>query len=108
MKGAQKPKKGAKKPAQKTLKERGYTGAYYQTHGVSNNDFLRGGGKEVDGTLLPSGPVLVAAQLPDGHPVRKSALEYVGKYADASASSPAAAAAGGASGASSGPSAPAK
>lgn len=35
-------------------------------------------------------------------------IEYVGKYADASASSPAAAAAGGASGASSGPSAPAK
>jgi branched-chain amino acid transport system substrate-binding protein len=65
---------------QRTLKERGYTGKYYQTHGVANNDFLRVGGKDVDGTLLPSGPVLVAAQLPDGHPVRKSALEYVAKY----------------------------
>ncbi len=26
---------------QKTLKERGYKGKMYQTHGVANNDFLR-------------------------------------------------------------------
>jgi branched-chain amino acid transport system substrate-binding protein len=65
---------------QRTLKERGYAGKYYQTHGVANNDFLRVGGKDVDGTYLPSGPVLVAAQLPANHPVRPSALEYVNKY----------------------------
>lgn len=65
---------------QRTLKERGYTGQIYQTHGVANNDFLRVGGKEVEGTLLPAGPVLVAAQLPAAHPVRKSALEYVNAY----------------------------
>ena len=65
---------------QRTLKERGYTGKYYQTHGVANNDFLRVGGKDVEGTLLPSGPVLVAAQLPANHPVTKSALEYVTKF----------------------------
>ena len=49
---------------QKALKERGYTGKVYQTHGVANSDFLRVGGKDVEGTLLPSGPVLVAEQLP--------------------------------------------
>ena len=65
---------------QRALKERGYAGKYYQTHGVANNDFLRVGGKDVEGTLLPSGPVLVAAQLPATHPVRKSALDYVAKY----------------------------
>ncbi len=65
---------------QKTLKERGYAGMYYQTHGVANNDFLRVGGKDVDGTFLPSGPVLVAAQLPAGHPLKKSALDYVSAY----------------------------
>ena len=65
---------------QRTLKERGYTGKYYQTHGVANNDFLRVGGKDVEGTLLPSGPVLVATQLPANHPVTKSALEYVSKF----------------------------
>jgi branched-chain amino acid transport system substrate-binding protein len=65
---------------QRALRERGYTGKYYQTHGVANNDFLRVGGKDVEGTLLPSGPVLVAAQLPASHPVKKSALDYVMKY----------------------------
>ncbi len=65
---------------QKTLKERGYAGKYYQTHGVANNDFLRVGGKDVDGTFLPSGPVLVADQLPTGHPLKKSALAYVAAY----------------------------
>jgi branched-chain amino acid transport system substrate-binding protein len=65
---------------QRALKERGYAGKYYQTHGVANNDFLRVGAKDVDGTFLPSGPVLVAAQLPANHPVKKSALDYVSKY----------------------------
>jgi branched-chain amino acid transport system substrate-binding protein len=65
---------------QKALKEKGYKGKIYQTHGVANNDFLRVGGKDVEGTLLPAGPMLVAAQLPDSHPVKKSALEYVAKY----------------------------
>jgi len=65
---------------QRALKERGYTGKYYQTHGVANNDFLRVGGKDVEGTLLPAGPVLVAAQLPASHPVKKSAMDYVTRY----------------------------
>ncbi|OUM03505.1 ABC transporter substrate-binding protein [Variovorax sp. JS1663] len=65
---------------QKTLKERGYAGKIYQTHGVANGDFLRVGGKDVEGTLLPSGPMLVASQLPDSHPVKKSAKAYVEAY----------------------------
>ena len=65
---------------QKALKERGYTGKVYQTHGVANSDFLRVGGKDVEGTLLPSGPVLVAEQLPASHPVKKSAMAYVAAY----------------------------
>jgi len=64
----------------KALKERGYAGKIYQTHGIANNDFLRVGGKDVDGTLLPAGPVLVAAQLPADHPVKKSAQDYIAKY----------------------------
>lgn len=65
---------------QKTLKERGYTGKMYQTHGVANADFLRVGGKDVEGTFLPAGPVLVADQLPASNPVKKSALAYVAAY----------------------------
>lgn len=65
---------------QKTLKERGYAGKMYQTHGVANADFLRVGGKDVEGTFLPAGPVLVADQLPASNPVRKAALAYVAAY----------------------------
>lgn len=74
---------GAGTPAalpQKSLKEKGYKGLIYQTHGVANNDFLRICGKDCEGTALPTGPVLVAAQLPTDNPVKKSAAEYVGKY----------------------------
>ena len=65
---------------QKTLKERGYKGKIYQTHGVANNDFLRVCGKDCEGTWLPSGPILVAEQLPDANPVKKSALAYKAAY----------------------------
>ena len=65
---------------QKTLKERGYTGKMYQTHGGANADFLRVGDKDVEGTFLPAGPVLVADQLPASNPVKKSALAYVAAY----------------------------
>ncbi len=74
---------GAGTPAalpQKTLKEKGYKGVIYQTHGVANADFLRVCGKDCEGTLLPAGPVLVAAQLPNDNPVKKPATEYVAKY----------------------------
>jgi branched-chain amino acid transport system substrate-binding protein len=65
---------------EKALKERGYGGKIYQTHGVANNDFLRVCGKDCEGTLLPAGPVLVAAQLPNDNPVKKSALAYISAY----------------------------
>ena len=65
---------------QKALKEKGYKGLIYQTHGVANNDFLRVGGKDVEGAFLPVGPMVVAAQLPNDNPVKQSALEYVTKY----------------------------
>lgn len=74
---------GAGTPAalpQKTLKERGFKGAIYQTHGVANNDFLRVCGKDCEGTWLPAGPLLVAEQLPDANPVKKSALTYKAAY----------------------------
>jgi branched-chain amino acid transport system substrate-binding protein len=65
---------------QRTLKERGFKGAIYQTHGVANNDFLRVVGADGEGTFLPAGPVLVAAQLPANHPTRKAGLDYGAAY----------------------------
>ena len=74
---------GAGTPAalpQKTLRERNYAGKYYQTHGAANADFLRVGGRDVEGTVLPAGPVLVAAQLPDSNPIKAVAGAYVRAY----------------------------
>ncbi|MDO4245288.1 MAG: ABC transporter substrate-binding protein [Deinococcus sp.] len=65
---------------QKALNERGYKGKIYQTHGVANADFLRVGGKDVEGAYLPAGPVLVADQLPASNPTRKVGLNYMSLY----------------------------
>ena len=65
---------------QRSLHERGYTGAYYQTHGVANLDFIRVGGKDVEGTILPAGPVLVASQLPATTPSKAAGEDYIHKY----------------------------
>ncbi|WP_020200469.1 MULTISPECIES: ABC transporter substrate-binding protein [Cupriavidus] len=64
----------------KALKERGWKGRIYQTHGVANADFLRVCAKDCEGTFLPAGPLLVAEQLPDGNPVKKPALAYKTAY----------------------------
>ncbi|MBE0624285.1 MAG: ABC transporter substrate-binding protein [Burkholderiales bacterium] len=65
---------------QATLVERGYKGRIYQTHGVANKDFLRVGGKNVEGAVLPIGPVLVPEQLPDSNASKKVALNYIKLY----------------------------
>jgi branched-chain amino acid transport system substrate-binding protein len=74
---------GAGTPAalpQKTLKERGYKGSIYQTHGAANSDFLRVCGKDCEGTFLPAGPMLVAEQLPASSPVKQSGMAYKTAY----------------------------
>ena len=74
---------GAGTPAalpQTELKSRGYEGVIYQTHGAANNDVLRVCGKDCEGMILPAGPLLVADQLPDSHPVKQSALVYSQAY----------------------------
>ncbi len=50
-----------------TLRDHGYKGLIYQSHGVAAREFLKVGGKSVEGTRLPVGPVLVADQLPASH-----------------------------------------
>ena len=67
----------------RTLIEQGYKGKLYYNHGVANNDFLRVGGKDIEGGYVPASPVIVAAQLPDSHPSKKLAQEYVKAYESA-------------------------
>jgi len=62
------------------LVQRGYKGLIYQTQGVANADFLRVGGKALDGSYMTVAPVLVADQLPDGNPVKAPGVDYVKRY----------------------------
>jgi branched-chain amino acid transport system substrate-binding protein len=62
------------------LRARGYAGPIYTVQGIAGPDALRVGGKSLDGTMFSSVPVLVAEQMPDGHPVKAAALAYVDAY----------------------------
>jgi branched-chain amino acid transport system substrate-binding protein len=64
----------------RALVERGFKGSVYFNHGVANNDFLRVGGKDIEGMFVPTSPVLVAAALPADNPAKVPALDYVKRY----------------------------
>jgi len=61
------------------LIQRGYKGRIYQTQGVANADFLRVGGKALDGSFITVAPVLVGDQLPDSSPIKKIAVDFLKK-----------------------------
>jgi len=62
------------------LAERGYKGQIYGTHGLINADFVRVGGASIEGLQVPSGPVLVADQLPDSNPIKKVSMAFRTSY----------------------------
>ena len=63
-----------------TLVERGYKGTIYQTHGAATPDFVRLGGKDVDGAVMAASLMLVLDQVSDANPSKKVALDYIGAY----------------------------
>jgi len=65
---------------QMTLREQGYKGTIYQTHGVATDDFIRLGKDKVEGTILAAGPMLVIDEIPDTNPVKKVAAAYIAAY----------------------------
>jgi len=62
------------------LRERGYKGSVYQTHAAATRDLIRVGGKLVEGSLVASGPAVLAEQLPDSHPSKAEAIKFVQQY----------------------------
>ena len=65
---------------QTTLRDQGYKGTIYQTHGVATDDFIRLGREKVEGTILAAGPMLVIDEVPASNPIRKVALDYINAY----------------------------
>jgi branched-chain amino acid transport system substrate-binding protein len=64
----------------KTLIERGYKGKIYQTHSAASRDLIRLGGKDVEGAFVVAGLAVVPEGLPDNHPSKKLAVDFVEKY----------------------------
>jgi branched-chain amino acid transport system substrate-binding protein len=60
--------------------ERGYRKQIYHTHGVVNPDFIRLGGKNAEGVIAPSGPVVVAEQLAPNDPLKATGLQFLKDY----------------------------
>ena len=71
-----------------TLAERGYKGPLYGTPALLNTDFIRVGGKAVEGVQVSAGPVIVAEQLPDTHFSKKISMAFRGDYQKANGAPP--------------------
>ncbi|MBV5296404.1 MAG: ABC transporter substrate-binding protein [Curvibacter lanceolatus] len=74
---------------QATLFDQGYKGRFYQTHGAALDDFLKLGGKKVEGTVLAASGMLVLADMPASNPIKAIATKYVADYEKLYGSKPA-------------------
>jgi branched-chain amino acid transport system substrate-binding protein len=64
---------------QTTLKDQGYGGKIYQTHGAALDPFLRLGGRAVEGTILAASSMLVLDEVPNS-PSKDIAAKYIADY----------------------------
>jgi branched-chain amino acid transport system substrate-binding protein len=62
------------------LRERGYKGLIYQTHGAASMDFVRIAGKAAEGVLMASGPVMAPEGQPDSALTKKPGLALDAAY----------------------------
>jgi branched-chain amino acid transport system substrate-binding protein len=65
---------------QKALRERGYKGPIYQTHGVATNEFIRLGGKDVEGAIYTGEAFTIVDDLPKDSPFRAAPEKYIAAY----------------------------
>ncbi|MDD5249825.1 MAG: ABC transporter substrate-binding protein [Rhodocyclaceae bacterium] len=62
------------------LVDLGYKGKIYQTHGAATPDFVRLGGKKVEGGYMAASLMLVLDDIPNSHPSKKMAQGYIAAY----------------------------
>jgi branched-chain amino acid transport system substrate-binding protein len=65
---------------QTALRERGYKGLIYQTHGAASMDFIRIAGPAAEGVIMASGPVMNPEGQPDSALTKKSGLALNAAY----------------------------
>jgi branched-chain amino acid transport system substrate-binding protein len=65
---------------QTELRDRGYKGLIYQTHGAASMDFIRIAGKAAEGVIMASGPVMSPETQPDSALTKKPGLALNAAY----------------------------
>jgi branched-chain amino acid transport system substrate-binding protein len=65
---------------QSALRERGYKGLIYQTHGAASMDFIRIAGPAAEGVIMASGPVMNPEGQPDGALTKRPGLALNSAY----------------------------
>jgi branched-chain amino acid transport system substrate-binding protein len=65
---------------QTTLVDQKFAGQIYQTHGAALQDFIKLGGKKVEGTILAASLMLVMDEVSNSHPSKKIAAKYIADY----------------------------
>jgi branched-chain amino acid transport system substrate-binding protein len=73
---------------QKALRERGYKGPIFQTHGVATEEFIKLGGKDVDGAIFTGEAFTVVNDLPADSPFRKPTNAFIDAYKAANGNIP--------------------
>jgi branched-chain amino acid transport system substrate-binding protein len=73
---------------QEALRERGYTGKIYQTHGIATEEFIKLGGAQVEGAVFSGEAFTIADDLPPENPFRLVRDEFVSAYEKANGQQP--------------------
>jgi len=64
----------------KNMRQAGWEVPLFQSHGFGNIKYVEAAGAAAEGIIFPAGRLLVAEQLPDGHPQKALLMDYISAY----------------------------
>lgn len=66
----------------KNIRQMGWDVPIFQSHGFGNIKFVEAAGAAADGIIFPASRLLIASDLPDGHPQKALLVKYKKDYED--------------------------
>ena len=64
----------------KNMRQAGWDVPLFQSHGFGNIKYVEAAGAAADGIIFPCGRLLIADQLPEGHPQKALLMDYITAY----------------------------
>lgn len=64
----------------KNIRQAGWQVPIFQSHGFGNIKYAEAAGVAAEGLIFPAGRILMADQLPDGHPQKALLVQYIKDY----------------------------